>query len=252
MSFTAVVLEEFDPSFGAPVSRPRLSLDDFSSTDDFSLGGGSFADVSALAEAELGDFPQSDVDQADFSQTAFEQAAPDTDAPAADEPFAHPAADDAGPDADQGAAARNDAAERAFLDAAAALTAELAAARARGRVEFLDAFRAIFTAVTPELARRGFAEEAAKALADVFVATAHGPVEIAAAPEHVEALTPALERKGFGKDFVIKPDETLSELRVVARVGQGGCVDFNLSSALDACGVALDNAINAAKHETGR
>lgn len=141
------------------------------------------------------------------------------------------------------AAARLEAAERAFLDAAAVLDERTASLGPDSERALAEALVVLVRTLFPEICRIGFGEEAAAAIARSFGGSTGAAIEIAAPPAQVEALSEALSRRRLNVGFTVIADESLVGASAGVRNGRGG-LDFDLDAAREACLAALQSALH--------
>ncbi len=140
-------------------------------------------------------------------------------------------------------------AERAFVDAAVSLDEALRALKPASERALAEALETLFAALLPALTERGFAPEAASAIARAFAGRSEQKVTIAAHPGQIEALAAALHSAPGAPAFELAPDDTLSTAAARVQCGRGG-LDFDLSAAAAACLAALSAAAGEMKSGT--
>lgn len=147
------------------------------------------------------------------------------------------------------ALARLAEAERAFVDAAQSLDDSLRALKPSSERALAEALQTVIAALLPTLAERGFAAEAAGAVARAFAGKTLPKAIIVAHPDQVEALAGALSAAPGAPTFDIQADESAPAASARILCGKGG-LDFDLNAATEACLAALASACGAMKSGT--
>jgi hypothetical protein len=140
-------------------------------------------------------------------------------------------------------------AERAFIDAAQSLDDALKALKPSSERALAEALQAVLGALLPTLAEKGFATEAAGAVARAFAGKTTATATIVAHPSQVEALAAALSAAPRVPAFEIQADENAPSASARVLCGKGG-LDFDLNAATEACLSALESACGAMKSGT--
>lgn len=105
-----------------------------------------------------------------------------------------------------------------------------------------EAFRLVLEKIFPALAQSRFAEEAAKAFAEIQVETGVASIDVAAPPDKVEPLRAVLEKLSPTGAINVTPDPEL-EGAVAKATWPGGGLDFNLDRAIAQCISTLEDAV---------
>ena len=138
---------------------------------------------------------------------------------------------------------------RAFADAAQSLDEALQALKPSSERALSEALHTVFAALLPILAERGFAVEAAGAIARAFAGKSVAEVTIFIHPEQKGALAEALAAAPGAPAFAIEADPSVPPAAARIVCGKGG-LDFDLAAASEACLAALTAATRAMESGT--
>lgn len=138
-------------------------------------------------------------------------------------------------------------AERAFIDAATSLDSALKALRPSSERALAEALETLFAALLPALTERGFASEAAGAVARAFAGDREAKLTIVAHPTQAAALAESLAKLPNAPGLEIAPDESVAAASARVVCGRGG-LEFDLGAAAEACLAALTAATGALKN----